>query len=230
MKIKTYTDWEAWRCWERHFRHVRSSTPTRRSSPATATTPPKKADLRSGRRLRRPLSSEALYGNYYSLQISNADDLCYFNNYNSTESRPDRYNHCAGTSAIYDTWLKLYQGIKNANEYIQGCRSLGDRPRSSFGGQRALPRRSEIPPGLLPLPAGAGVGRCAPCAWCRRHPPTPRTYSWPPPRRKMCSNGASMRSKRSSTTSARILDTDRLACQPGGCPGHSGPHLPLHGR
>ena len=66
------------------------------------------------------MNSEALYGNYYSLQISNADDLCYFNNYNSTDTRPDRYNHAAGTSVIYDAWLKLYQGIKNANEYIQG--------------------------------------------------------------------------------------------------------------
>lgn len=66
------------------------------------------------------LNSEALYGNYYSLQISNADDLCYFNNYNSTETRPDRYNHTAGTAVIYDAWLKLYQGIKNANEYIKG--------------------------------------------------------------------------------------------------------------
>ena len=33
------------------------------------------------------LSSEAVYGNYYSLQISNADDLCYYNNYNSSEAR-----------------------------------------------------------------------------------------------------------------------------------------------
>lgn len=66
------------------------------------------------------LSSEALYGNYYTLQISNADDLCYFNNYNSVDTRPDRYNHTAGTAVIYDVWLKLYQGIKNANEYIRG--------------------------------------------------------------------------------------------------------------
>ena len=67
-----------------------------------------------------PLSSEELYGNYYSLQISNADDLCYFNNYNNIDTRPDRYNHTAGTAVIYDAWLKLYQGIKNANEYIKG--------------------------------------------------------------------------------------------------------------
>ena len=66
------------------------------------------------------LSSEALYGHYYSLQISNADDLCYYANYNSVETRPDRYNHTAGTSVIYDTWLQLYKGIKNANEYIKG--------------------------------------------------------------------------------------------------------------
>ena len=65
------------------------------------------------------LNSEAIYGNYYSLQIANADDLCYFNNYNNRESRPDRYNHSAGTAAIYDTWSKLYEGIKNANRYIE---------------------------------------------------------------------------------------------------------------
>ena len=65
------------------------------------------------------LNSEVLYGNYYSLQIANADDLCYFNNYNNSESRPDRYNHSAGTATIYDTWSKLYEGIKNANRYIE---------------------------------------------------------------------------------------------------------------
>ncbi len=64
------------------------------------------------------LNSEELYGSYYSLQIANPDDLCYFNNYNNGETRPDRYNHSAGTSVIYETWLKLYEGIKNANEYL----------------------------------------------------------------------------------------------------------------
>ena len=38
---------------------------------------------------------------------------------NRSESRPDRYNHSAGTAAIYDTWSKLYEGIKNANRYIE---------------------------------------------------------------------------------------------------------------
>lgn len=74
------------------------------------------------------LNSEAIYGNYYSLQIANADDLCYFNNYNNSESRPDRYNHSAGTAAIYDTWSKLYEGIKNANRYIEAVEKTEINP------------------------------------------------------------------------------------------------------
>ena len=74
------------------------------------------------------LNSEALYGNYYSLQIANADDLCYFNNYNNSESRPDRYNHSAGTATIYDTWSKLYEGIKNANRYIEAVEKTESDP------------------------------------------------------------------------------------------------------
>ena len=86
-----------------------------------------------------PLSSEALYGHYYSLQISNADDLCYFANYNSVETRPDRYNHTAGTAVIYETWLKLYQGIKNANEYIKGVETSEIDPATlSVGKERYL--------------------------------------------------------------------------------------------
>ena len=65
------------------------------------------------------LSSEAVYGNYYSLQISNADDLCYYNNYNSSEACVDKYNHNAGTAVVYETWSKLYEGIKNANVFIE---------------------------------------------------------------------------------------------------------------
>ena len=82
------------------------------------------------------LNSEALYGNYYSLQIANADDLCYFNNYTNSESRPDRYNHSAGTAAIYDTWSKLYEGIKNANRYIEAV------------------EKTEIDPGTLSVDIG----------------------------------------------------------------------------
>jgi hypothetical protein len=65
------------------------------------------------------LSSDAVYGDYYSLQISNADDLCYYNNYNNSDARVDKYNHNAGTAVVYETWSKLYEGIKNANVFME---------------------------------------------------------------------------------------------------------------
>ena len=70
------------------------------------------------------MSSEELYGAYYSLQISNADDLCYYNNYNNAEARPDKYNHTAGTEVIYKVWSKLYEGIKNANEFLEAMEGV----------------------------------------------------------------------------------------------------------
>lgn len=74
------------------------------------------------------LNSEELYGNYYSLQISNADDLCYYNNYNNGEARVDKYNHTAGTEVVYATWNKLYEGIKNANKLLEGLEVCGIDP------------------------------------------------------------------------------------------------------
>lgn len=159
------------------------------------------------------LNSEALYGNYYSLQIANADDLCYFNNYNNSESRPDRYNHSAGTAAIYDTWSKLYEGIKNANRYIEAV------------------EKTEIDPGKLSVDIGLYIAEArflrayyhfllaqawgdVPCASKRPPRPTPTTCRWPQRRRSRCSNGAPTRSKprfptstSPSTTPSRVSQT-----------------------
>lgn len=174
------------------------------------------------------LNSEALYGNYYSLQIANADDLCYFNNYNNSESRPDRYNHSAGTAAIYDTWSKLYEGIKNANRYIEAV------------------EKTEIDPGKLSVDIGLYIAEArflrayyhfllaqawamCPCASRRPPRPTPTTCRWPQRRRSRCSNGAPTRSKPRFPTSTSPSTTP-LARQPDRRPGHSGPRLSLHGR
>ena len=54
------------------------------------------------------------------------------------------------------------QGHQERQRIHQGRRSLDDRPRRSVGRQGALSGRSTVPAGLLPLPAGAGVGRRAP--------------------------------------------------------------------
>lgn len=63
------------------------------------------------------LSNEAFYGNYYSLMLSNVDDLSYFNR-PTTPASCQVYKHDAGSSQIYDAWTEIYAGIKNANAYM----------------------------------------------------------------------------------------------------------------
>ena len=64
------------------------------------------------------ISNEALYGNKYSVMVSNIDDLCYFNRDIGTNYI--QYNrHNAGTSEVYEIWVELYQGIRNANAFME---------------------------------------------------------------------------------------------------------------
>ncbi len=64
------------------------------------------------------MSNEALYGNYYSLMYSNIDDLCYFNR-DQGSNLLQYHRHTAGTSQVYDMWVELYQGIRNANAFME---------------------------------------------------------------------------------------------------------------
>lgn len=64
------------------------------------------------------LNNEAFYGNYYSIMYSNIDDLSYFNRDVSTNFLQHN-RHDAGTSQIYDMWVEIYQGIKNANTFLE---------------------------------------------------------------------------------------------------------------
>lgn len=64
------------------------------------------------------MNNTAFYGNYYSVMASNIDDLCYFNR--DVGSNFLQYNqHDAGTTEIYDIWVEIYQGIKNANSFME---------------------------------------------------------------------------------------------------------------
>ena len=64
------------------------------------------------------MNNEAFYGNYYSIMYSNIDDLCYFNREVGTNFL--QFNrHDAGTSQIYDMWVEIYQGIRNANSFME---------------------------------------------------------------------------------------------------------------
>ncbi|MFR9591729.1 MAG: RagB/SusD family nutrient uptake outer membrane protein [Rikenellaceae bacterium] len=63
------------------------------------------------------INTEPMYGNFYSLMISNMDDLCYQSRARSG-SQVYFYTHTSSDSNIYRTWSMLYAGVKNANEYL----------------------------------------------------------------------------------------------------------------
>lgn len=63
-----------------------------------------------------PMALSDFYGNGYSLTIANADDLCYANR--DIVVRPDYYNHSAGDATNTQAWGAIYQGVKNANEFM----------------------------------------------------------------------------------------------------------------
>ncbi|MEG1758842.1 MAG: RagB/SusD family nutrient uptake outer membrane protein [Alistipes sp.] len=68
------------------------------------------------------LNNEELYGNYYSLMISNTDDLCYQNREHNG-AYVYWYNHNSSDPYVYSAWTMLYAGIKNANEFMQALTS-----------------------------------------------------------------------------------------------------------
>lgn len=68
------------------------------------------------------INNEEFYGNYYSLMATNVDDLCYYNRTSTTDYLPV-YRFDATTSQIDDIWTEIYQGIKNANAFMNAMAS-----------------------------------------------------------------------------------------------------------
>ena len=64
------------------------------------------------------ISKEQFYGNFYSLMYANVDDLCYFNRDISTNYL-QYCRHNASTSQVYDIWTAIYQGVNNANAFME---------------------------------------------------------------------------------------------------------------
>lgn len=84
------------------------------------------------------MSNEALYGNYYSLMMTNVDDLSYFNR-PSTSSYVQVYRHDASSSEVYAAWTQLYAGIRNANSFMNAVKdSKLDENHSLYGEARFL--------------------------------------------------------------------------------------------
>ena len=70
------------------------------------------------------MNNQAMYGDKYSLSLSNVDDLCYFNRATTT-SYTQIYRHDPSSSEIYDVWSELYEGIKNANAFLEAVPETG---------------------------------------------------------------------------------------------------------
>ena len=64
------------------------------------------------------LNNEEVYGNYYSLQASNIDDLTYINRAANSDNIMMYNLQSSGTTEVYSIWRALYQGIKNANNFM----------------------------------------------------------------------------------------------------------------
>ena len=65
------------------------------------------------------MSHEAFYGNFYSLMIANTDDLCYFNRQPAAGTALQQYRFDAGNTYIYQAWTRIYEGIRNANAFME---------------------------------------------------------------------------------------------------------------
>lgn len=65
-----------------------------------------------------PMGLETFYGNYYSMFISNVDDLSYFNR-STSDQKTAIYKHDSGSTEIYQVWTAIYQGIRNANAFME---------------------------------------------------------------------------------------------------------------
>lgn len=64
------------------------------------------------------LNNEPFYGNYYSLMFSNTDDLCYYNR-PTANNYSVWYRHDASSQEVYEAWTEIYQGIGNANSFLE---------------------------------------------------------------------------------------------------------------
>jgi len=75
------------------------------------------------------LNSREVYGEYYSVNFSLNDDLSFRSGVSSTDE--DSYVHNPSNPRIYEIWWTLYQGINNANCFIE---AIADKPELDIDG------------------------------------------------------------------------------------------------
>lgn len=84
------------------------------------------------------LSTQEVYGNFYSCMISGVDDLSYYQRASSaTAGKVFGNDHDPSESNILDAWTALYSGINNANMFIDSIDSseLDDATKTRMKGE-----------------------------------------------------------------------------------------------
>ena len=65
------------------------------------------------------MSNEGFYGNYYTFDCSYVDDLCYINRAPTDVAEVmNLYQHSPSTAEVFTIWTEIYEGIKNANAFM----------------------------------------------------------------------------------------------------------------
>ena len=77
------------------------------------------------------INNEGFYGNYYSLMLSNTDDLSYYNR-SSGSNYAVWYLHNAGSPEVYGAWTAIYKGINNANVFMEAAEGSEFDPDGKF--------------------------------------------------------------------------------------------------
>lgn len=81
--------------------------------------------------------TQNIYGNFYSCEMSNIDDLSYYVRTSNTAGTTWSNEHTESTNNIWLVWQELYSGIKNANMLIENVdkASMSDEIRARIKGE-----------------------------------------------------------------------------------------------
>lgn len=66
-----------------------------------------------------PMATANLYGNFYSTEMTNIDDLSYYTRNSNFSGKLWANDYTSTTQEIWNIWEALYTGIKNANGLLE---------------------------------------------------------------------------------------------------------------
>lgn len=83
------------------------------------------------------LSTESIYGNFYSTEMTNIDDLSFYTRNTNFSGKLWANDYSSSTKEVWDIWAKLYAGIKNANGLLENIDNakMGEAVKNRIKGE-----------------------------------------------------------------------------------------------